>query len=444
MPATTAALEPVQVSQRIEAMDIARGFALLGILSVNISAFAQPMGRLIETTVPSGQGTLGTLLHYVVQLFFMGKSYPLFCMLFGMGLTIQQVRAKRAGRSADWLQVRRLLVLAVFGLCHIFLLWYGDILLTYATIGLAVFWALKFPARGLLKAAVLFILFGSILCGGFQSLTTPDPKAEGMHTAASWVVPPVGMALEGGHPVTHLTAALERTDPPFDGPQDKAWMDAETIASRDGPYLDAMVMRLVNYAGYLMFLAFGGWQMVGLVLMGSVLVQTRFLDADRRAWQVRAVIAAALIGVPAASADFWLGSHPSTLMRVLTAASDMFFSPLISLGYLGAAGLVANSGILRHAMRLLASAGRMALTNYLMQSLICSMIFQHWGFGQFASWTIPQMAALVAGIYLVQLPLSAAWLSVFRFGPMEWLWRSLSYMRLQPMLGHAAGRYAPS
>ncbi len=151
------------------------------------------------------------------------------------------------------------------------------------------------------------------------------------------------------------------------------------------------------------------------------------------------MVGAAALGLPVAAVDLWLSDQLSTPLQALTAAANMFFSPLISLGYLGAAALVAHSGILQVVTRLMASAGRMALTNYLMQSIVCSMIFQHWGFGQFASWTIPQMAALVAGIYLVQLPLSAAWLSVFRFGPMEWLWRSLSYMRLQPMLGKAEG-----
>ncbi len=428
-------LTPIATGERIDAMDIARGFALLGILSVNITAFAYPIGRLFEQSVPVGEGALGAAWHWLVHALFMGKSYPLFCTLFGMGLTIQQLRAAQRGGSAAWLQTRRLAILAFIGLCHIVFLWYGDILLTYAIIGLAVFWALRRSVRVLLPVAIALMLFGSLLAGTFMVLSGPPPAAAGAHSPATWVAPAPGTALDGGTPVQHVWKRMQSqsdTDP-FQGPADKAWMDAETIASRDGPYLAAMSMRGMNYAGYCMFLIFGGWQMVGLMLLGSVLVRTQFLSPAHRSWQVAAVVGALFLGIPAAVAASLLHEHPSGLVRGGLGALGMLFAPLVSLGYLSAAALVANAGLLRPLTRLLAAAGRMALTNYLTHTLVCSLIFQHWGLGEFASWSLPQMAALVLGIYAVQLPLSALWLSAFRFGPMEWLWRSLSYLRPQPM-----------
>ncbi|MFN0012793.1 MAG: DUF418 domain-containing protein [Phycisphaerales bacterium] len=427
-------LGPVAQPDRIDSMDIARGFALLGILCANIVAYSEPVGRYLEAATPVGEGRLGTALHQLVHVAFQGKTYPLFCTLFGMGLALQQVRGRVSGRFSGWLQVRRLLVLAIVGVLHIVFFWSGDILFTYALVGLAVFWALRLSPRRLLVGAMLLLLVSSLLAGAFSMAMGGGASKPGEHPAARWVPPPVGTTFEEGSPVRHVWAAMQRTEPRFKGPQDQAWMDAEAVAFRDGPYSAAIAMRLLNYAGYIFAMLFGAWQLAALMLIGSVLVQTRFLAPERRAWQWRMVAAAALVGFPASFLFNWLAVNSGALPRTLAAMAGKFTYPLISLGYLAAWALIANAGLLRPLTRLLAAAGRMALTNYLTHTVVCAFVFQHWGLARYGSWSVPEMMGLVLALFTAQLFLSALWLRAFRFGPLEWVWRTLAYLRPQPML----------
>ncbi|MFN0012784.1 MAG: DUF418 domain-containing protein [Phycisphaerales bacterium] len=433
-PPAQATLVPVTEADRIHTMDVARGFALLGILCVNIWAFAFPLGVLFSPDPRPGDGPLGIALHTIERIFCAGKFYPLFILLFGMGLAVQQVRAKAAGRPFLGLQARRLLVLACIGLTHIVALWYGDILLTYAIIGLAVFWALGAKPRVLLSVALILMLFGALLSGVFmgftagnQPATTPDQPS-----AAAWVMPAEPFTLEGGSPVRHMLHVMGSDG--FQGPNTPGWMDGEAIGLRDGPFLSAMAVRLLTYGMYLFFLVFGGWQMVGLMLIGSVLVQTRFLSNERAAWQRTALLVAVVFGLPGVIAALYLEKMTGFGPKFASAILGTLCAPLMSLGYLSLWAILVRRGMLTGLTRLLAATGRMALTNYLTHTIVCTFVFQHWGLRQFASWSTPQMYALVFGLYAVQLPLSALWLSRFRFGPAEWVWRSLSYMRLQPML----------
>ena len=431
-------LAPVSRPERIDSMDIARGFALLGILSANIAAYSEPIGRYFEAAAPAGEGRLGVVLHQFMHIVFQAKTYPLFCTLFGMGLALQQLRARATGRSSGWLQARRLVILALFGVLHIVFFWSGDILLTYAVVGLAVFWALRFTVRRLMVGAMILLLVSALLGGIFSFAMGGGDSKPGEHPAAMWVPPPVGTTFEEGSPVKHVFAAMQRQEPRFKGPQDPAWMDAEAVAFRDGPYSAAVAMRLLNYAGYIFAMIFGCWQLAALMLIGSVLVQTRFLAPERRAWQWRMVAAAALIGFPASFLFNWMAVNSGALPRTLAAMAGKFTYPLISLGYLAAWALIANAGLLRSLTRLLAAAGRMALTNYLTHTLVCAFVFQHWGLARFGSWSVPEMMGLVAALFGSQLIVSALWLSVFRFGPLEWVWRTLAYLRPQPMLGAAS------
>ena len=106
--------------------------------------------------------------------------------------------------------------------------------------------------------------------------------------------------------------------------------------------------------------------------------------------------------------------------------------PIVALGYLGIWMVAGRSGLFLLARRALARAGRMALTNYLAQSVVATFVMYHWGLGQFGTWRLQDLAALVVGIYFAQLVVSSWWLDRFRFGPLEWLWRSLTYGKLQP------------
>ncbi|MBL8760613.1 MAG: hypothetical protein JNL50_04855, partial [Phycisphaerae bacterium] len=164
---TTLSLGPVAKQSRINAIDVARGFALLGILSVNIKFFAEPFGQVMQIAPPDGVGNM--IIHYITKVFCEGKFYPLFSMLFGMGLMLQRGRADDAGRSIIKPYLRRLAALFLIGLSHALLLWYGDILFVYSLAGTLLLFLSACRPRTLLIVAGAFLFMSVTLSGGFAA-----------------------------------------------------------------------------------------------------------------------------------------------------------------------------------------------------------------------------------------------------------------------------------
>jgi len=156
---TSPALSPVAESDRILGLDVARAVALLGIFFVNAVVFGEPFASIMDPGMPPGQSPLGQAFYWFTMVFCAGKFYPLFSLLFGVGLAIQLGNAKARGRGHVALFLRRLLVLGVFGAAHVLLLWPGDVLLIYAAIGL---WMLLLapasPRTLLIVAGVVFTI----------------------------------------------------------------------------------------------------------------------------------------------------------------------------------------------------------------------------------------------------------------------------------------------
>ncbi len=406
-------LSPVSAVERVTTLDVLRGFALLGILLMNIEGFVGPpfeSGTGLNPALAGADRVADALIYIFVQ----GKFYTLFSLLFGMGFAVMSQRADAAGRSFAGVYFRRSFVLLGIGIVHALFIWSGDILVAYALLSFFLLAFREVPQRWLPWLAGLIYLAPAglmLLLGGVEWLMQLSPE-----TAATWNQ---AMAEQGGM----VTAMI----------------DAQRQAFGAGTYLEAVAQRGSDFGMGLMNLMLFGPIIFGLFLLGmwfvrsgAILEPTRFPRLYARLRWV-----ALPVGLLVMLTSFWLEptTDPSVISMRYSAvfALNLMANILMSLGYLAwiVQGMQSSTWSVR--LSVLAPAGRMALTLYLMQSLVCTWIFYGYGLGYFEqlsrAWQVPFVFALFA----VQVALSHWWLRHFRFGPMEWVWRSLTYLKAQPM-----------
>jgi len=445
---------PIGVTDRIHAIDAARGFALLGILFVNIITFSQPFGTFIEPT-PGDVPVTDKLAFYFSKIFCEGKFYPLFSMLFGAGLTMQMARSRAAGRRFWPIGLRRLGVLALIGLCHAFLLWYGDILFVYSVVGLLLLVAARARPRTLTILAAAFLFMATVLSTGFGLLTTLSaaPQSQSATAAEPGQATPANAAREA-----QIQTALNNGEPRpferlirsfehralFEDAQNRGispmahpvWLQAETEVYQRGPWLDALGFRAMTYAMILIFVFLGfGWSVIAMILFGAALAKWSALAPDRldlhRRWAFLGLgIGLPLSGIAAVAPAAWGVSLSSVLVFI---PLQILSGPLVALGYFGLISVLVNRGVASGFFGGLAAAGRTALTCYLLETVLATLVFYHYGLGLFGTLSRLQVAGVVLAIYAIVVAFSIAWTARFRYGPMEWLWRSLTYLKAQPM-----------
>jgi uncharacterized protein len=397
---------PVTQPQRIVSLDVLRGVAVLGILVMNIQSFSMPGAAYMN---PSAYGDLAGANHwvwYISHLLADQKFWTIFSMLFGAGIVLMTSRAEAAGRGSAGIHYRRMAWLLVIGLLHAHLFWYGDILYAYAMCGFVAYLFRKFPpwlllVLGLAAASVTFgvnLLFGWMLAGGQMPV----------EQATTWWSPAQDM------------------------------INSELDVYRGG-WLGQLPHRMGTAIFFETFLlvVFFGWRTGGIILIGMALYKLGVFSAARSKGFYAALVAiGALVGVPV----IMYGAHRNieaawdvTYSFYLGGLYNYWASLLVALGWVGLVMLLCKSDVLGFAKRVLAAAGQMALTNYLMQTIICTTVFYGHGFGAFGHFDRTHQIVTVLAVWIVQLIWSPIWMRSFRFGPFEWLWRSLTYLKLQPM-----------
>jgi len=413
-------VSPATANERIDALDILRGFALLGILAANMSLFSFPFIAQITGT-PRGEGTLDRLADFLVAWLATGKFYPLFSFLFGLGMTLQMERIEAAGGRPVRFMVRRMLALMTLGLVHALLIWNGDILFIYAINGLLLLLFRNMPARNLLIWAGVLVAIPVVLGVGGGLLGV----AMGGASAAN---------APGMREFTALLRDLEQRS-------------IETYAR--GTWGQIFVWRAVEWLIVTILSVLGAWlHILALFLVGMYFGKRQIfqrLEAHLPLFR-RGVRIGLGAGLPASFALAWLartsgGDFTSPLAGVWPTLG-LIVGPVLTLGYFSGFVLLAQRESWRWRLAPLAAAGRMALSNYIMQSVICTLIFYSFGLGLFGQVGAFAGLAISIAIWVVQLPISVAWLSWFHFGPLEWVWRSLTYGRPQ-RLRKAAG-YSPA
>ncbi len=380
MRPTDTGVVPTADQERILALDVLRGFALFGVFVVNASISSRPFREAVELPVDAPPSE--TLAWILLNGAFVTKFVALFSILFGVGLVLQCQRIVARGRSPR-LYLRRLAWLAVFGLLHGCLLYEGDILFPYALAGSLLFWLRDRSPNSLLRLALAVYL--------------------------------VGLTLEA-------LGALQ----PF--PEDPELDALVARAHQEGSLAFVVRVRAFVYAGWL-WVSSGthfNWQVVALFLLGAALMKRGWLQGGRKRFR-KTAIAGLASGTALEVACYALHESGGAGARVASAILFAIGSLCLAAGYAGAVVWAVDAGLLPRVQRALAAVGRMALTNYVLQSLFMNVLFQSFGLGLWSKLTRWQVFGIVCALFAAQVAFSSLWLRAFAMGPLEWLWRRLTY-----------------
>jgi len=430
---------PITPHERIEVVDILRGFAIFGILAVNLLWFAHPF-YIDGAGIQPGSGMVDRVARWLINFFFLGKFYSLFSFLFGFGMAVQMIRAEARGVPFARLYGRRICVLLGIGLCHAVFLWAGDILVSYAILG----FVLLLFRRGRLSTLIVWAfaclsvpVLNMTGCVGINKLAL-SLKPMVMATSAATTAPATSTA-----PTTASATAptMDSVSTPRPGQPDfAAWSQRAYETYGQGTYRQILVQRVGDWAFLLLITVlfmFGG--ILGMFLFGLYAGRRGILhDVTPHLGFIRKLAIWGLaLGVvtnlTAVVAEEFVHAAEISWFALVPTAARAVGAPALCFFYASVIVLLVQKDAWRKRLRPLAAVGRMALTNYLLQSVICTMIFNGYGFGQFGKVGPALGILLTIVIFAVQIPLSNWWLSRFRFGPMEWLWRSLTYGKAQPM-----------
>jgi uncharacterized protein len=420
---------------RYQSLDITRGFALLGILIINIAVFAGPYEAL---DYPYIWGDVGRPLEtwWVMMVFIEGTQRALFSILFGAGalLLLERLEAKETLRDslqpAD-IYYRRIILLIGFGLFNAYvLLWSGDILFTYAIVALFLFPVRRFSNKALLGLSVAAMLYG--LCG--TALWYGEAVSDTEANAALIERQEAGETLSDAD-----LEAIESYREDYGLPR----IDDEEIQDRTEAFLGSYRETFVSNAATSFktesteLFKWSFADVLSMMLIGMVLFRLGVLTlAVSTRWIVWMTLIGYGIGLPIRIWSIWIISE-AEWMAPDSYVSYFVYDPsrlLVTLGHLGVILLFCRApfgGWLKHA---LAAVGRTALTNYLAQSVICALIFTGTGLGLYGQLGGYQIFYTLVPIWSFQLIASPIWLKYFRYGPAEWLWRSLTYGRKLSLL----------
>jgi len=400
-------LGPTGNLDRIQTLDLLRGIALLGILVVNIKAMAMIGASYNNPTAYGNFQGSNFLVWLITDLFFESKMMAIFSMLFGAGIVLMSERVRARGGKEFWIHSRRMFWLLVFGLLHAHLIWFGDILFAYAICGMCVFFLRKWSATILVPLGVALILVPAALFAVFGVVFSNLDAAQIEEQAADW------------NPTAEVVAVEVDA---YRG----SWFEQLPVRSRTALMMETFVFAILFF-----------WRAAGLMLVGMGLYKFGVLSGKR---SNRFYVAGAVLGLTLG----FIGSGYGIWKNVFEEFSfeySMFFgvipnyigSLFVAGGYICLIALFARCNCLAWLKGALSSVGQMALTNYLMQSLICTTIFYGHGLGWFGYVSRTQQFGIVVCVLVLQLIWSPIWLSRFHFGPFEWLWRSLVYWQRQPM-----------
>ena len=411
MPKTDIA--PVTVSERLEIVDVLRGLAVCGILIGNMQWFSGY--GMVPPSLAAGQSTVNQVVTFFVHFFIEGKFYSIFSFLFGFGFAMQMARAEERGDTNASLFKRRLFWLLVIGLLHAYLLWAGDILSIYALMGFVLLLFRRKSNESLLKWSVALtavpIVTYLLLYAAFVAFAPPDTAAQ------------IQAGQTAGWSNTVATVAQG------------SYLEILTGYNRDyviGRYLGLIFnMRLPK--------------ILAMFLLGFYAYRTGvFQNLDAHRDLLKKVMRYGLgLGIVGNVIMAWLAgseaSFPPSLGGVAGVIGYAFGVPALALGIIAAVALIWQNDPWKRLLSILAPVGRMALTNYLMQTVICVALFYGYGFGLFGTIGATKATLIALAIFAFQAVASNLWLRFFRYGPMEWIWRQLTYKQRLPL---RSGRYA--
>lgn len=399
-------------------LDAIRGVAVMGILAMNIVAFAYPISFYFNP-LASGSASAADITTWAFNFIFVdSKMRGMFSMLFGASSLLVMERAAAGGRNPVTSHFARMGWLFVFGLVHFYLIWPGDILTLYAACGVLLFFfrglsvrALLWWAAGFFLVSMLYLLSGWTFFSLYEAGSLPPAQQAGMAEAMEKIAGEMGP----GNARFAEEVAIYRGDA------------AAIYGERFGHLGDLPFVQIAQFL----------WETMALMLIGMALFKARMLTGE---WEVaryaKWALRCFLIAVPPLAALVWYQAQAGYSIAAVFGASFALSAPfdfVLTVGWAALIMLALKSWFGPALVARLAATGQMAFTNYLVTSIIMTSIFYGYGLGLFASVSRPGLYLFCFGMWAAMLVWSQPWLARFHYGPLEWLWRSLSRGAVQKM-----------
>ena len=404
----TTSLNPTLGEERIDSLDILRGFAILGILIMNIQSFSMPGPAYLNPMAFGDMTGANKWVWILSHIFGDQKFMTIFSILYGAGVVmVTQNAEKKTGKSAS-LHYRRTFWLLIIGLIHAHLIWYGDILVPYALCAIFIYFFRNVRPTILLVVGVLLIAVHTLLYVGLGSSIAHWPQESINQTMQSW------------------NPGQEKLD--------------QEIAAYTGSFSDQLSVRVKSalFLETFVFLMMFLWRAGGLMLVGMALYKWGILTAERsRNFYIKGWMISWVIGMPIVIYGVYKNFDANWALEYAMFIGSQFNywgSLGVSFGLICAIMILSKSGSMTWFRERLAGVGRMALTNYLMQSVICTFIFYGIGISLFGQVDRVGQVGIVLLVWIIQLLWSKPWIRKYRFGPAEWMWRSLTYLKRQKMI----------
>ena len=409
-------------TDRIATLDIVRGVAVMGILAMNIVAFAMPMAAYMNPLAYGSHGDIDFASYAFSFVLVDGKMRGLFSFLFGASMLLVIDRAEEKGESPAATHYRRMLVLLLFGALHFYLIWFGDILFGYALVGMVAYFFRRLNPKMLIGWGAAFLFVQFLIMGGsaftMNSLEAAigrpgaDPELLDQWASMSeWVRIPTSVELQ------------------------------QQFALILGPWSGVVHNQLTEHlADPLIFSTMFGPETLAYMLFGMAALKSGFLTGgwDHARYR-RVALGGFSIGIPVYCVLAWLifrSSFSPAALFTWSMAATIPVRPLMIVA-IAATIILSTRGGGRLTQRI-AAAGRAAFTNYLGTSILMTATFYGWGLGLYGELSRAELWLVVIAMWVVMLAWSKPWLDRFQYGPLEWLWRSLARGELQPMRKGAA------
>jgi uncharacterized protein len=422
---------PVTSADRISSLDVIRGVALFGILLLNVVSFSLPLAYE-NPNIYGGADGLNLFAWQVNALLFEGTMRGLFSVLFGAGVVLMTSRAEARDSSIKVADIyfRRNLWLIVFGVVHAWLfLWTGDILYIYGVAGLFLFVFRKVSPRNLIVLGILVL----------ASVTLKDVYAYAQTSAIYEESQIAQTLLDNGKEISDKQQdAIDAWQEEVDDSKPTQDKIDELIAGKKGGYFANIAINaegIVSRQSYVLYM-YTFWDATGMMLIGMALLKLGILNAQRSSRFYLSMMAIGY-GIGCSVNAYEINLLLNSNFGVLATAQSFFTYDVgrvpVTLGHVGLVMFICRKGWLNWLTSRIAAVGRMALTSYVTHTVICAFIFFGIGFALFGELLRYQLYYVVFGIWIFQLIVSPIWLKYYRFGPLEWLWRSLTYNKRQPM-----------
>ncbi|WP_286232692.1 DUF418 domain-containing protein [Thalassotalea sediminis] len=393
---------PTQASERLVAIDLIRGVALLGILIMNIQAFSMIFSAYSNPTTYGDLSGINYYVYYFSHIFANQKFMTIFSLLFGCSIVLMAENIAKKGGNATKIHYKRMFILAIVGIAHAYLLWFGDILFPYAIAGVLAYLARNLTVKSLVLQGFFWVAISALLM---------------------WLV---GMSLP------HWEASeLEMINAIW---SPNAEQIAQDLANNRASWLGQMETRHLMASKMHTNIIFYIPRILGLMLVGMALYKMdffgkRFSTKSLVTFGVISLLISVIAIVVEVEQNF--AQQWAVELMFFGVQYNYWASILMALSYMSLLMAFSRMNVFTGFTRNVANVGKMALTNYLLHTLICCFIFYGWGLGLYGSLERIEQIAVVVVVWIFQLVFSTYWMNRFKFGPFEWIMRLLTYGSFQ-------------